>query len=136
MADKFPLSLRSVIRMDVKRPKKSRSRKEKDEKEEILVISGIEFDCCKPVKFDVLINNEDDKEIRADSTEFAGSFVNMPRSNAKNKNMKTCLRLGMTELLENLEAEDDDSVTVTLVPKIGTHDLTIGNIKIEFDEDE
>ncbi|KAJ1434765.1 putative domain, di-copper centre [Sesbania bispinosa] len=63
-----------------------------------LTLIGIEFDRNSPVKFDVFINDEDDKLIRPDNTEFAGSFVNVPHSHKhKNKKMNTCLRLGLTD---------------------------------------
>ncbi|WVY93553.1 hypothetical protein V8G54_032641 [Vigna mungo] len=130
---KFPLVLDSVVRTRVERPNKSRSKKEKEEEEEVLVIEGIEFDRNTPVKFDVFINDEDDTQIRPDNTEFAGSFVSVPHTHKhKNKDIKTCLRLGLTDLLEELEVEDDDSVMVTLVPRHGKGRVTIRNIKIEL----
>ncbi|KAH1103156.1 hypothetical protein AAZX31_13G225400 [Glycine max] len=130
---KFPLVLDSVVSTMVKRPNKSRSRKEKEEEEEVLVIEGIEFERNTPVKFDVFINDEDDKQIRPDNTEFAGSFVSVPHSHKhKNKDIITCLRLGLTDLLEELEAEDDDSVRVTLVPRYGKGRVKIRGIKIKL----
>ncbi|XP_027932205.1 polyphenol oxidase A1, chloroplastic-like [Vigna unguiculata] len=133
---KFPLVLDSVVSTRVKRPNKSRSKKEKEEEEEVLVIEGIEFDRNTPVKFDVFVNDEDDTQIRADNTEFAGSFVSVPHTHKhKNKNIKTYLRLGLTDLLEELEAEDDDSVMVTLVPRYGKGRVKIRNIKIELNAD-
>ncbi|WVZ25876.1 hypothetical protein V8G54_004420 [Vigna mungo] len=120
---KFPLSLDSKLR----------SQKEKEEEEEVLVIEGIEFDMEKGVKFDVFINDEDEKEIKPSNTEFAGSFVSLPHTHShSNSKIKTCFRLGITDLLEDLEAEDDDSIVVTLVPKYGAGLITIQSIKIEF----
>ena len=46
--------------------------------------------------------------------------------------MVVTLNLGITELLEDLDAEDDDGVVVTLVPRFGKGLATIGGIKIEF----
>ncbi|KAK7246542.1 hypothetical protein RIF29_41411 [Crotalaria pallida] len=133
---KFPLVLESVVRANVKRPNKSRSKEEKEEKEEVLVIDGIEFDKNKAVKFDVFINDEEDTQIRPDNTEFAGSFVSVPHSHkVKNNNIITCLRLGLTDLLEDLEADDDDSVVVTLVPRFGKGLVTIEGIRIELIDD-
>nr|KYP62953.1 hypothetical protein KK1_017514 [Cajanus cajan] len=130
---KFPLVLDSVVSTMVKRPKKSRSKKEKEEEEEVLVIEGIEFERNVAVKFDVFINDEDDKLIRPDNTEFAGSFVSVPHSHKhKNKKMVTNLRLGLTDLLEELDVEDDDSVRVTLVPRYGKGRVKIRSIKIEL----
>ncbi|CAJ1961616.1 unnamed protein product [Sphenostylis stenocarpa] len=128
---KFPLVLDSVVSTTVARPIKLRSKKAKEEEEEVLVIEGIEFDKTTPVKFDVFINDENFKQIRADDTEFAGSFVSVPHTRMlKDKNTITSMKLGLTDLLEDLEAEDDDSIKVTLVPRFGA--IKIRNIKIEL----
>ncbi|XP_028775529.1 polyphenol oxidase, chloroplastic-like [Neltuma alba] len=133
---KFPVVLESTVSTDVKRPKKGRSKKEKEEKEEVLVIEGIAFERNEAVKFDVFVNDEDDKVIRPDNSEFAGSFVSVPHTHKhKNKKIITNLRLGLSDLLEDLEAEDDDSVRVTLVPRYGKGRVTIRGIKIELIED-
>ncbi|XP_022720501.1 LOW QUALITY PROTEIN: polyphenol oxidase, chloroplastic-like [Durio zibethinus] len=131
----FPLVLNDVVSLEVARPKKSRSKKEKEEEEEVLVIENIEFDRDQFVKFDVYVNDEDDTVIGPDNTEFAGSFVNVPHKHKHGKKMKTFLRLGLTDLLEELNAEDDDGVVVTLVPKYGGGLVKIGGIKIEFSRD-
>ncbi|WJX92155.1 catechol oxidase [Trifolium repens] len=136
--DKFPIVLDSVVSTIVKRPKKSRSSKEKEGEEEILVIDGIEFDNKIQVKFDVIVNDEDDKVIGAENTEFAGTFVNVLHEhdhgkNMKNKNIVTCLRLGLTDLLEDLKADDDDSILVTLIPRYGDG-VKISGIKIELED--
>ena len=55
----FPRKLDSTLRVDVSRPKKSRSKKDKEDEEEVLVIKGIELDRNKFVKFDVFINGEE-----------------------------------------------------------------------------
>ncbi|KAL5576783.1 hypothetical protein UlMin_018482 [Ulmus minor] len=128
---KFPIRLEKVISTTVARPRKSRSRKEKEEEEEVLVIDGIEFDRSVGVKFDVYVNDED--ESGPEKSEFAGSFVSVPHGNKRGKTtLKTCLRLGITDLLEDVGAEDDESVVVTLVPKNGKGLVTISGIKIEF----
>nr|ABM68052.1 polyphenol oxidase [Trifolium pratense] len=135
--DKFPIVLDSVVSTIVKRPKKSRSSKEKEDEEEILVIDGIEFDSNIEVKFDVIVNDEDDKVIGVGNTEFAGTFVSLlhghnHENNKKKKNTVTCLRLGLTDLLEDLKADDDDSIVVTLIPRYGGDGVKISGIKIEF----
>ncbi|GFY91847.1 hypothetical protein Acr_08g0002430 [Actinidia rufa] len=130
----FPITLDKIVRVLVSRPKKSRSQSQKDEEEEILVIDGIEVDREAFVKFDVFINDEDEKVIRPDNSEFAGSFVNVPRkSKTGSSKLKTCLRLGITELLEDLDAEGDESVVVTFVPRQGASNVTISGAKIEFE---
>ncbi|TXG47345.1 hypothetical protein EZV62_026639 [Acer yangbiense] len=132
----FPLVLDKVVSGLVRRPKKSRSKKEKEEEEEVLVIDNIEFERDAAVKFDVYVNDEDEP-IGPGNTEFAGSFVNVPHKHKHvgGKKMKTSFRLGLTDLLEDLGAEDDDSVVVTLVPKYGKGLVTIGGIKIHFAKD-
>ncbi|KAH1114661.1 hypothetical protein J1N35_008039 [Gossypium stocksii] len=124
-----------IVSLEVARPKKSKSRKEKEEEEEVLVIENIKFNQHQVVKFDVYINDEDDTMIGPDNTEFAGSFVNVPYKHKHGKKMATFLKLGLTKLLEELDAEDDDGVVVTLVPKFGKSLAKIGGIKIEFARD-
>ena len=107
--------------------------REKEEEEEVLVIEGIEFERELGVKFDVYINDEDDVAGGPSKAEFAGSFVNVAHKHKhKHKKMKTNLRLGISELLEDLDAEDDEHVLVTLVPKFGKGHVTVGGITIEF----
>ncbi|XP_023763397.1 polyphenol oxidase, chloroplastic [Lactuca sativa] len=133
--DVFPASLNEVIKVLVPRPKISRSKKQKEEEEEILVIEGIEVKIDEFVKFDVFVNDEDDgMRATADKTEFAGSFVNVPHTHKHGKNLKTRLRLGISELLEDLNAEDDENVLVTLVPKTRGSGISIAEIKIEHEE--
>ncbi|KAK7246552.1 hypothetical protein RIF29_41421 [Crotalaria pallida] len=129
---KFPLVLDSSVRTIVMRPRKSRSKKEKEEEEEVLVIEGIEFQRDLAVSFDVYINDEDDVQGGPTKTEFAGSFIHMPYLHQHK--MKTHTRIGITELLEDLDAEDYDAILVTLVPKMGKGHVTIGGIKLEFDK--
>ncbi|CAI8591177.1 unnamed protein product [Vicia faba] len=134
---KFPLVLDDVMSAIVKRPQKSRSKEEKEKEEEILLIDGIEFENNIAIKFDVLINDED-KVIGPGNTEFAGSFVNVPHShkhkNKDNNNIKTCLKLGLTDLLEDLDVEDDDTIVVTLVPDCGKGLIKIKSIEIVFED--
>ncbi|XP_042520420.1 polyphenol oxidase, chloroplastic-like [Macadamia integrifolia] len=128
----FPRALDSVVKTVVKRPKKSRNSKEKEEEEEVLVIYGIEFDRNVFVKFDVFINEDDETASGPTYSEFAGSFVHVPHKHQMKMKTKTTLRLGITDLLEDLMAEDDDTVVVTLVPRQGKDVLYIGGLKIEF----
>jgi len=131
---KFPLVLDDTVSTIVKRPKKSRSKEEKEEEEEILVIEGIEFDTNVRLKFDVFINDVD-KVVKPFNTEFAGSFVNVPHSLHEQtmKNINSSCSFGLTDLLEDLGADDDDSVVVTLVPRYGKGLVKITNIKIDLE---
>lgn len=129
----FPAKLDKVLKVMVKRPKKRRSRKDKDEQEEILVIKGIELDRDVYVKFDVYINDEDDVVTTAENTEFAGSFVNVPHKHKHSKKIKTQFKLSITDILEDLDADDDEHILVTLVPTSAGESVTIHDMKIEFD---
>lgn len=126
----YPKLLDNVVKVVVPRPKKSRSKAEKEDEEEILVVDGIEFDGNVYVKFDVFINDEDEAESGPENAEFAGSFSNVPL--IVKKKVKTCLKLGISELLEDLGADDDDEVLVAIVPKSGKGEVSIGGIKIEI----
>ncbi|XP_021902258.1 polyphenol oxidase, chloroplastic-like [Carica papaya] len=128
----FPLVLEKEVTLEVTRPRKSRSRKEKEEEEEVLVIENIEFQRDASLKFDVHINDEGNMQINPEHTEFAGSFVNVPHIYKHGTKIKTCLTLGLSDLLEDLGIEDDDSILVTLVPRVGEGFAIIGNVKIEF----
>nr|AAK13243.1 polyphenol oxidase [Trifolium pratense] len=136
--DKFPIVLDSAVSIIVKRPKKSRSLKQKEVEEEILVIDGIEFDDNIGVMFDVLVNDDDDKVIGVENSEFLGSFLSLPHghnhgNNKKKEKKKTCFTRGLTDLLEDLKADDDDSIVVTLIPRYGDG-VKISGIEIDFEE--
>lgn len=131
----FPLTLESPVTVTVKRPKQGRSQKEKEDEEEVLVVEGIEFDRDLYVKFDVFVNTPDEKGVRRGSTEFAGSYVNVPRKHQPSKGpktLKTNLKLGITDLIDDLECEGDESVDVTLVPRTAKGKIKIGGVRIEF----
>lgn len=132
----FPVTLEKPVRATVKREKKGRSKKEKEEEEEVLLVEGIEVEKNEFVKFDVYINSSEGESVRPSAIEFAGSFVNLPHHHhhgKKGKSLKTNLRLGITDLLEDLKVEDDDSVVVTLVPKTPNgKKVKVGGLRIEF----
>ncbi|KMZ60042.1 Catechol oxidase [Zostera marina] len=118
---KFPLDLKSRTSVLVKRSIKNRSKAEKETAEEIVVIEGIQLNFGDFVKFDVNVNSPDNYA-KPGTSEFSGSFVNVPHSKASTG--KTCLTLGLTDLLDDIEADDD--IIITLVPWIGR--VKIGGI--------
>ncbi|KAI3457551.1 hypothetical protein Pfo_014214 [Paulownia fortunei] len=127
----FPVKLDKVVKVLVDRPKKSRTKNDKEKEEELLVIEGIEVDTAKFVRFEVFVNDEDDKPNELiDKAEYAGCYSQVPHKNSAK--VKSKIRLGLTELLEDLDVEDDDKILVSLVPKAGGEDITIGGIKIIY----
>ncbi|XP_021740528.1 polyphenol oxidase, chloroplastic-like [Chenopodium quinoa] len=136
----FPKPLNKSLRTNVTRPKKSRSKRDKDRDEEVLVI---EVDVKKHdeyVKFDVYINDEDvvpSKKMQV-KAEYAGSFVNVPHrhthgNNKGNHDLETTFRVGLTQLIEQLGADDDEGVTVNLVLRAGSKgNVVIKSMKIEI----
>lgn len=125
----FPKVLDKFVKVTIPRPKKSRSKAEKEDEEEILVIDGIEYNGDEYIKFDVYINDEDEVESRPSNAEFAGAFSNVPSAKGSKK-VKTKLSLGISELLEDLGAEDDDNLVVALVSRTGQGKVSIGSINI------
>ncbi|XP_073004355.1 polyphenol oxidase, chloroplastic-like [Typha latifolia] len=131
----FPLTLTKPASATVARPRVARRGEEKEAEEEVLVVEGIQLDKGDFVKFDVYINAPDHEGVGPGATEFAGSFVHVPHKHSKGKSekkkmmMKTVLRLGITDLLDDIGADDDDSVIVTLVPRSG-EGVVIGGIRI------
>ncbi|KAK2966015.1 hypothetical protein RJ640_017093 [Escallonia rubra] len=78
----FPITLNKIVQVVIKRPKKSRSKRQKEEEEEVLCLEGIMLDRAKYIKFDVYINDEDSKGSAPDKTELVGSFVNLPHQHS------------------------------------------------------
>ncbi|KAJ6739094.1 AUREUSIDIN SYNTHASE-LIKE [Salix koriyanagi] len=113
--------LDSTLRARVNRPKVRRTKKEKDEEEEILVVHGIDVPEERYVKFDVYVNVVNETIMYPRFREFAGTFVHIDpgmirvarEANLETLRKKTDLKLGISELLEDLEADGDDSIWVT-----------------------
>ncbi|CAN1166015.1 Polyphenol oxidase, chloroplastic [Linum perenne] len=129
----FPLVLNKSISVKVVRPKMSRNHAEKNEEEEVVVVEGIELDLGKLVKFDIAINDEDNGvPAGPQDTEFAGTFVNVPhKKKIGGASMcKTSMKIGITSLLDDLDVDGDDTLIVTLTPKIG--EVKIGGMKIDY----
>ncbi|KAI3845513.1 hypothetical protein MKW92_033149 [Papaver armeniacum] len=131
--------LDTIVRVQVYRPKTSRTKKEKKIEEEVLVVYGIDVKEDMYAKFDVYINAVDETTIGPESREFAGTFVNMRRGVKVVMNKgdipvetKTNIKLGISELLEDLEADDDEVIWVSLVPRGRTGlNITIDGVRIE-----
>ncbi|XP_057544190.1 polyphenol oxidase, chloroplastic-like [Amaranthus tricolor] len=143
----FPTQLNKVVRTNVSRPKKTDQKDHDHDQEEILIIDVEIQRCDEYVKFDVYINDEDDKVPSKENqvkTEYAGSFVNVPHHHHSHrindndhhddhKMMMTSLKLGLSELIEDLGADDDDDdVIVSLIPKSGIDNVVIKGIKLRL----
>ncbi|KAI3968541.1 hypothetical protein MKX01_007851 [Papaver californicum] len=132
--------LDTTIRVKLHRPKTHRSKIEKEQEEEILVIYGINIKKDMYVKFNVYVNAVDETTIGPESREFAGTFVNMKRGvrivmdkEDMVVHRKTVFKVGITELLEDLEADDDQTIFVTLVPRGGTCiNTSIDGVRVEY----
>ncbi|KAI3786458.1 hypothetical protein L1987_40151 [Smallanthus sonchifolius] len=131
---RFPVRLNKILKVRVKRPDVSRTEAEKAEANEVLLIKRIKFDSGKFVKFDVFVNDKlKEGEVRTPcDPEYAGGFAQIPYNDMKNMFMSSSARFGLNELLADTNTEGEEYATVTLVPRTGCHDLTIGEIKIEL----
>ncbi|KAK9048195.1 hypothetical protein SSX86_032842 [Deinandra increscens subsp. villosa] len=129
----FPLKLDQIAKVLVKRPATKRSDEEKAAATEVLFLNGIKYNGERFFKLDVLVNDVDDGiETTAASSEFAGTFAQVPHNPGHEMFMTSGAQFGITELLEDIEAEDDEYVLVTLIPKAGAEGATVDEIKIEL----
>ncbi|XP_058096720.1 polyphenol oxidase, chloroplastic-like [Magnolia sinica] len=130
-----PRPLDSTIRALVQRPKKSRTKSEKEDEVEVLVIDGIEIAHNGPVNFEVYVAVPyGGNFVGPDLGESAGSFVKLPHSHIRKKGdaekKKYSLKLGISSLLEDIDAEGAEKLVVSLVPKDG--EVNIGGIHIDL----
>ncbi|CAA2984390.1 polyphenol oxidase I, chloroplastic-like [Olea europaea subsp. europaea] len=121
-ASVLPVNLKETVRVIV--PKSA-----KGKVDEQLMLENIETDSTKFIKFDVFINDEDDKIEELDRAEYAGSFAQVPHK-SKNKKGTANISLRLTSLYEEIDVSEDDTVVVTIVPRSNGEDVTIGGIKI------
>ncbi|WOL02936.1 polyphenol oxidase I, chloroplastic-like [Canna indica] len=127
------------ITIRVQRPRINRTQEEKHKEEEVLFIYGIDTKRSDFVKFDVFINAVEETVLVPQSREFAGTFTNIdnsctnPKGRVEKKKVKPHLKLGISELLEDLQAEGDDNIWVTLVSRGGTAiNTTVEGIRIMY----
>ncbi|KAK4385206.1 (+)-larreatricin hydroxylase, chloroplastic [Sesamum angolense] len=122
----FPTALDRVLNIVVRRPKKLRSKEEKEEAEEVLLVDEIKYVCSKPVKFDVYLNESDVKLCTPANSEFLGSFVDVPHHRHRTSTEKMSVRFAISSVLEELHGTDESEfLLVTLVPRCG--DVTIAS---------
>ncbi|CAM0902901.1 unnamed protein product [Alopecurus aequalis] len=131
----LPATLCETVRVTVTRPKVSRSDAEKEAAEEVLIIEGIEVaDHFKFVKFDVMVNEP--KSGAGTTTSYcAGSVAMTPHMVSQNKKkgpVKTVARFGICDLMDNIGADGDKTVVVSLVPRCGGELVTVGGVSIGY----
>ncbi|CAA6661364.1 unnamed protein product [Spirodela intermedia] len=134
-------ALGATVRARVQRPRRHGAQAEKGEEEEILVVYGIHVLGDVYAKFDVFVNLvADEKKAGPLAREFAGTFVNTPRGARRVGEdrlsaawRKSTLKLGISELLEDLKADRDENVWVSLVPRAGSGaNIMVDGIRIEL----
>ncbi|XP_073156149.1 polyphenol oxidase I, chloroplastic-like [Henckelia pumila] len=118
----FPLKLDKVVRFEVSKTKKGKA-------DELLVLENITVDTSKFLKFDVFVNDEDDNPGELDKAAYAGTYAQVPHK-TDSTSATSSIRLKLTDLYEDMDIADDDSIVVTLVPRHKGPGVTIGGIKI------
>ncbi|KAJ3698925.1 hypothetical protein LUZ61_002630 [Rhynchospora tenuis] len=127
----FPLVLDSPVRATVRRPKTNRTELEKLLKEEILQINGIKLGRDVRMKFDVYVNVDNHETVAPAVREFIGSFTNVPhkhRHDQMDMGIETSIQFGLTEVIDDLGINGDETIEVTLVPRNGVGKVTITSI--------
>jgi polyphenol oxidase len=130
---------KTPLRVLVSRLKTNRNKKEKEDKVELIQIKDIQVSSQGPARFDVYVAAPYGELAGPDFGEFAGSFVQLPHKmklgggnngGGKHKGKKTSMKLGLTALLEDIEAEGAEKLVVTIVPAGG--DITVGGVEIKL----
>ena len=131
------LDASNPLRVIVARPKKNRKKKEKQEKVEVLQIKDIKVTTNETARFDVYVAVPYGDLAGPDYGEFAGSFVRLAHrkkgsdgTEEQGPKKKGKLKLGITALLEDIDAEDADKLVVTLVLRTGS--VTVGGVSINL----
>ncbi|CAN4128293.1 unnamed protein product [Withania somnifera] len=134
----FPIAkLDRTIAFSIKRPASSRTQQEKKEKEEMLTFSYIRYDNREYIRFDVFLNVDDSVDATfLNKKEFAGSYTSLPHVHtAEDCHIANAtFKLAITELLEDIGLEDEDTIAVTLVPKKGGECTAIGCVEIKLQD--
>ncbi|KAL5730188.1 catechol oxidase [Ranunculus cassubicifolius] len=130
-----PRALDSTIRVLIPRPAISRSTDEKEAAAEVLVVDQMKFNHKESIKFDVYIAKPTEGLVGPDLGELVGSFVRVAHTHHKKHEAKfSKIELGITNLLDDIQAEQSDSLVVSLVPRLGN--VIVGGVHIDhFDSD-
>ncbi|PON86009.1 Polyphenol oxidase [Trema orientale] len=132
-------SLKNPITIKVYRPKPYRTKREIEEEEEVLVVYGIEVKGDFTVKFDVFVNLVNETNAGPSYREFAGTFVRLAHVVRRRTiasgggNRKSNLNLGVSELLEDLDADKDESIWVTILPRTSSCvNATFDGVRLDY----
>ncbi|KAF7056216.1 hypothetical protein CFC21_063643 [Triticum aestivum] len=130
---RFPVSVDdAAVSAEVRRSGVLRSSREL-----VLVLEGTKTNGTGMVKFDVYINAMEHEKVKSGGREMAGSYMCLshPRMDGTGKGMRieTSMRVALNELLEDLGADGDKCVTVTLVPRRGK--AKVGSLRIVYMEE-
>ncbi|XP_049361826.1 polyphenol oxidase B, chloroplastic [Solanum verrucosum] len=133
----FPLTkMDKAISFSINRPASSRTQQEKNEQEELLTFDNIKYDNRGYIRFDVFLNVDNNVNANElDKAEFAGSYTSLPHVHRVGENDHTAtvtFQLAITELLEDIGLEDEETIAVTLVPKKGGEGISIENVEIKL----
>ncbi|WVZ87199.1 hypothetical protein U9M48_033878 [Paspalum notatum var. saurae] len=125
-AGALPATLSQTVRVAVARP------------EEVLVVEGIEVaDHSRFVKFDVFVNETQRGAAgtSAAAARCAGSVALTPhgvRPGTAMGSVKTAARFGICDLLDDIGADGDSTIVVSLVPRCAGDTVTVGGVRIEY----
>ncbi|XBI42967.1 hypothetical protein VPH35_107799 [Triticum aestivum] len=130
----LPAVLDGIVRVDVPRTKVSRSRFQKDDEEEVLIVEGIEIaDSSKYVKFDVHVNAPQHEQLNAAHAQFAGSVMLLPHMSGQHEGKnKMSAKFGISDLLDSIRADGDKKIIVSLVPRSAGEVVTVGAVRIGY----
>ncbi|XP_060207961.1 polyphenol oxidase E, chloroplastic-like [Lycium barbarum] len=135
----FPLAkMDRAISFSINRPASSRTPQEKNEQEEMLTFNQVKHDKLEYIRFDVFLNT--DKTVNADEldkAEFGGSYTSLPHVHADHNSCAEDFpnfQLAITELLEEIGLEDEETIAVTIVPKKGGEFISIEGVEIKLED--
>ncbi|KAI3959765.1 hypothetical protein MKW92_002611 [Papaver armeniacum] len=137
-----PRNLTEPIQVLVQRPKTSRTKDEKADSVEVLFVDGIQIPHGSTARFDVYVTKPIAGLAGPHNGELAGSFVKVPHAHQGSANgavhtHTSSLELGISTLLEEIDAESSDKLVVSLIPRSG--EVIVGGVQIrlvDVDDDE
>ncbi|URE37281.1 polyphenol oxidase [Musa troglodytarum] len=118
------------LRVLVARPKKSRTKAEKEQEVEVLQIDAIRVDPTTATRFDVYVAAARGDLAGPGLGELAGIFLKLPYKREDSAVRMAGLKLGLTALLDDMNADDAEKLVVSLVLRAG--DATVGDVTVDL----